>query len=202
MERDSNPSVEWVFRQQTKEEKYAPKNIRQKRNQDGVSVMIWGCFIGDRLGPIVFIDGTVNKEVYVGMLEEYFLPFLNAVYIDEPTPREFQQDNARPHVAKITRDWFKPLAEKYDLKLMQWPPNSPDMNPIEHIWEHVKRELHRQYSDTFSLSGSSEFIKTTLRQRLYKVWWDIGPDVLKTLLESMPKRAKALLKAAGWYTKF
>jgi len=202
VERDSDPSVLWVFRRQTKEEKYAPQNIRQKRRQDGISVMIWGCFIGDKLGPIVFINGTVKKEVYVGMLEEYFLPFLDAVYTDDPAPRIFQQDNARPHIAKMTRDWFKPLAEKYGLCIMEWPPNSPDMNPIEHIWEHVKRELHRQYPDTFSLSGSSEFIKTTLRQRLYKVWWDIGPDVLKTLLESMPKRAKALLKAAGWYTKF
>ena len=105
--------------------------------------MIWGYFIGDRLGPIVFIDGTVNKEVYIGMLEEYFLPFLNAIYIDELTPREFQQDNARSHVAKITRDWFNPLAEKYNLKLMQWLPNSPDMNPIEYLWERLKRELHQ-----------------------------------------------------------
>ena len=53
------------------------------------------------------------------MLEEYFLPFLDAVYTDDSTPREFQQDNARPHTAKITRDWFKPLAEKYGLCLMQ-----------------------------------------------------------------------------------
>jgi len=100
VERDSDPLVSWVFRRQTKEEKYAPKNIRQRRKQDGISVMVWGCFISDKLGPIVFIDGTIKKEVYIGMLEEYFLPFLNAIYADDPTPHEFQQDNARPHVAK------------------------------------------------------------------------------------------------------
>jgi len=164
--------------------------------------MVWGCFIDDKLGPIVFIDGMIKTEIYVDMLEKYFLPFLDALYTDQPTPCEFQQDNARPHIANLTRDWFKPLAEKYSLRLMEWPLNSPDMNSIEHIWEHLKHELHRQYSDTFSLSGSPEFIKTTLRQRLYKVWWDIGPDVLKTLLKSMPKHVKALLKAGGWYTEF
>ena len=136
------------------------------------------------------------------MLEEFFLPFLDAVYTDDPTPHEFQQDNAHPHVAKITRDWFKPLAEKYDLKLMQWPPNSPDMNPIEHLWERLKRELHQRYPDTFSLKGSPESIKATLRQRLYEVWWDIGEDALNSLIESMPRRVKALLKAGGWYTEF
>ena len=89
VERDSDPSVAWVFRRQTKIEKYAPKNIRPKRRQDGISVMIWGCFIGNKLGPIAFINGTVKKEVYVGMLEEYFLLFLDTIYIDDPTPHEF-----------------------------------------------------------------------------------------------------------------
>jgi len=164
--------------------------------------VVWGCFIGDKLDLIVFIDGTVKKEVYVGMLEEYFLPFLDAVYTDDSAPRIFQQDNACPHIARITRDWFKPLAEKYSLYLMEWPPNSPDINPIEHIWEQLKHELHRQYPDTFSLKGSPEFIKATLRQRLHKVWWEIGAVILKTLIESMPDRVKALSKAGGWYTEF
>lgn len=164
--------------------------------------MIWGCFIGDKLGPITFIDGTVKKEVYVGMLEEYFLPFLDAIYTDDPTPREFQRDNARPHIAKMARNWFKPLAEKYDLCLMEWPSNSPDMNPIEHLWAHLKRELHRRYLDTYSFQGSSEFIEATLRQRLHEVWWDIGANVLNHLVESMPERVKELLKVGGWYTGF
>jgi transposase len=59
VERDSDPSVMWVFRRQTKMEKYAPKNIRPKRRQDGISVMVWGCFIGDQLGPIVFIERSI-----------------------------------------------------------------------------------------------------------------------------------------------
>lgn len=164
--------------------------------------MIWGCFIGDKLGPIVYIDGTIKKEVYVGILDQYFLPFLDAIYTEGPKPCEFQQDNALPHVADITRNWFKSITEKYGLKPMEWPPNSPDMNPIEHLWEVLKLELHRRYPDTCSLKGSPEFIKTTLQQRLHEVWWDIGVDILNSLVENMPERVNALLKARGWYTEF
>ena len=84
---------------------------------------------------------------------------------------------------------------------MEWPPNSPDMNPIEHIWAHVKREFHRRYP-TLSLKGSPEYIKSTLHQRLQEVWWDIGVDVLHSVIESMPERVKALRRAGGWYTEF
>jgi len=66
--------------------------------------MIWGYIIGNKLGPIAFIDGIVKKEVYIGMLEEYFLLFLDVIYIDD---------------SKMTYDWFKYLAEKYDLHLME-----------------------------------------------------------------------------------
>lgn len=85
---------------------------------------------------------------------------------------------------------------------MEWPLNSPDVNPIEYVWEHLKRQLHRQYPDTFSLKGSPEFTKLTLRQRLHKIWWEIEADIRNSLVKSMPERVKALLKAGGWYTEF
>ena len=76
------------------------------------------------------------------------------------------------------------------------------MNPIEHLWAELKRELHRRYFDTLTLQEFREFIKATMRQRLQEVWWDIGADVLNKLIESMPERVKALWKAGGWYTEF
>ena len=66
--------------------------------------MFWSCFTADKLGPIIFIDSTIKKEIYIAMLNEHFLPFLEAMYIDDLMPREFQQNNACPHIAKITQD--------------------------------------------------------------------------------------------------
>ena len=84
---------------------------------------------------------------------------------------------------------------------MEWPPNSPDMNP-KHIWDHVKRELHKRYPDTKHLKGSPAAIKAVLKERLTAVWWDIGEEVLNRLIDSMPHRVQELLEAQGWYTGY
>ena len=57
---------------------------------------------------------------------------------------------------------------------MNWPPCSPDLNPIENLWAVLKLELHRRYPDTKYLHGSPDAIKAVLKERLYEVWWDIG----------------------------
>src|SRR5579859_4294195 len=61
-QKDSVRQQVWVFRHQTKQEKYAPKNIRGKARDGSVLQMIWGCFTGDKLGPIVFINRTCNSR--------------------------------------------------------------------------------------------------------------------------------------------
>ena len=183
-------------------EKYAARNVRGKAREGRVSQIVWACFAGDILGPIAFIDTTEKQDDYISLLDQFLVPFIKVLNANGQTNLEFQQDNARPHVAKRTKDYLKLIAESHQLKVMEWPPNSPDMNPIENLWAHLKRELHLRYPDTMLFKGSPETIKATLRQRLNVVWQDIGRDVLRTLVESMPQRVHALLEAKGWYTKY
>src|SRR5579859_1999550 len=164
--------------------------------------MIWGCFSGSKLGPIVFFDGTVNTDVYMATLRDNLLPFIDAVIEDGATNIIFQQDNATPHVSKRTHSWFKSAMQEHGFKLMQWPPTSPDLNPIEHLWAHLKLELRRRYPDTKSLRGSPDAIKRTLRVRLMEVWWDIEDGVPEQLIDSMPHLVQAVLDAKGWYTEY
>src|SRR5579859_6386672 len=77
IQKDSNAMGVWVFRHQNKREKYAPWNVRTKARDGSLSQMIWACFVGDKLGPIVFISGSVNQDVYWEMLRtEFDLCFL------------------------------------------------------------------------------------------------------------------------------
>jgi len=83
--------------------------------------MVWGCFSSNGMGPIFKIDGIMDRYVYKGMLP----------YSRRNMPRGwiFQQDNDPKHTSKLISDWF--TSKK--VKVMEWPPQSPDLNPIENM---------------------------------------------------------------------
>ena len=198
----SDPRPKLVFRHRNKREKYDPKNVQPKSSYGGASQMVWACFVGNKLGPIVFMDSSITKDVYISMLSDNLLPFIDVLHVDGQTNVTFQQDNATPHSSPVTRKWLQDQAKKHGVSIMEWPANSPDLNPIEHVWSHIKRELHHQYPDTWHLKGSPDVIRGILKERIHKIWWDIGPALLKSLIESMPHRVHAVIDARGNVTSY
>ncbi len=97
----------------------------------------------------------------------------------------FQQDNEPCHKAQIISDWF--LEHDNEFTLLKWPPQSPDLNPIEHLWDVVEREIHIMDVQTTNLQQ--------LRDALMSIWTKISDECYNTLFESMPQRIKAVLKA-------
>ncbi|KAJ1041414.1 hypothetical protein NDA10_006461 [Ustilago hordei] len=94
--------------------------------------MIWGCMTWAGLGLMVYIDDKLNSEHYIELLEEV-LPssILKWKNIQRIPPRDkliFQQDNACPHTAKVTKEYL----EEVKLNVLPWPEMSSDLNPIEH----------------------------------------------------------------------
>ncbi len=88
----------------------------------------------------------------------------------------FQQDNAPCHKAQIISDWF--LEHDNELTLLKCPPQSPDLNPIEHIWDVVEREIRIMDGQPTNLQQ--------LRDAIMSIWTKISEECFQHLVESMP----------------
>ena len=86
---------------------------------------------------------------------------------------------------------------------MEWPPDSPDLNPIEHYWKRGKEKLHQCFPNIHKTKGGPDTVRRCLSEALNQVWTqDIEGEFLKKLWESPPYRVAAVLDARGWYTKY
>jgi len=94
----------------------------------GGCIMVWGCFSFFGVGNIVRIYGTMNGNLYRQILDEDLLETIQWNQLDK-NDIIFQQDNDPKHTANLTKQWF----EDNDINVLEWPPQSPDLNPIEHL---------------------------------------------------------------------
>ncbi len=95
------------------------------------SVMICAAMSSDGVGPLCFLKSTVNQEI----LEHFMLPSADKLYGDADFI--FQQDLAPAHTAKGTKSRFN----GHGVTVLDWPANSPDLNPIDNLWGNVKRKM-------------------------------------------------------------
>lgn len=154
--------------------------------QGGFKVMFWGCFSFHAIGPLLEIEGTIDQHSYLKLIKDEVEPQLNASEV----PLTYMQDNARPHTAKIVTRY---LGEK-NIPTLNWPPQSPDLNPIKNIWHIIKQDLYTQ--STFPKN------RTDLIDRVFKIWEKIDKPLLETLSKSVTHRLYAVAAAkGGWFKK-
>ncbi|EXX68552.1 IS630 family transposase [Rhizophagus irregularis DAOM 181602=DAOM 197198] len=160
------------------------------------SVMVWECFAGGIKGPLIFCDENkeggekINSNTYIRILNSHLYPFQHTVCELTGRAAIFQQDNAPIHTTKITKNWLK----KNKIAIIDWPANSPDLNPIENIWKQLKDNI--QARKTFPRTVSE------LKVALSKEWENLDCSIFKEVVASMLQRINAVLEARGGPTHY
>ncbi len=151
------------------------------------SVMIWAAMSSAGVGPLCFLKSTVNAAIYQEILEHFHASFCwQALW--RCADFIFQQDLAPAHTAKGTKSWFN----DHGVTVLDWPANSPDLNPIENLWGIVKRKMR----DT--RPNNADELKAAIKE----TWASIPPQQCHKLITSMPRRIEAIIKAKGAPTKY
>jgi DDE superfamily endonuclease len=145
------------------------------------------------MGPGMFFeleDGKkVNFTIYrdqilTGPLQECWEePFED---VEQPVVME---DNAPPHKKVCI-----PVRQELGMKCHQHPPNSPDLNPIENIWAHMKHIISKKYAHITS--------QKVMKEVVVSIWNDFMDHRWDHFVESMPERIQAVIKARGGSTHF
>jgi hypothetical protein len=102
----------------------------------------------------------------------------------------FQQDNARPHTARATREFL----EENDVTLLDWPSRSPDINPIEHLWDELDRRVQHRPVPPANINE--------LAEALEEEWAGIPAEVIRKLIRSMRHRCQAVIDSNGGHTRY
>ena len=151
-------------------------------------IMAWGTFSWRGRGGLEFLKNgeMMNGTRYLTILKDKLELFMRL-----HGTTHFLQDRAPCHRSKIVKSWF---AERPEIKLIDWPGNSPDLNPIENVWSWMKNKL--QDSKATNLPALQREITELWTLQMDNI------DYLKTLVESMPRRLEAFIENGGNATKY
>lgn len=150
------------------------------------SVMAWGCMHASGVGQIAFIDSRINAEMYIDILLNNLE--LSAHSLGLGNDFIFQQDNDPKHTSRKAQQFFI----ENGINILKWPPQSPDLNPIEHLWDELDRRIPQQRRKSLQ----------DFRNAIVEIWSKIRSEVTSKLVKSLPNRLLEVLKAKGGPTKY
>lgn len=149
--------------------------------------MVWGAISIRGTLSLQFPSSKMNSNEYTNVLQSSLLPFMRT---REGASFKFMHDNAPIHGSSTTKKWL----QENNIPSINWPPCSPDQNPMENIWGIVSR---RVYAENRQFSNISE-----LKRAILTSWRAISDLDCSALILSMPDRIFELIKKNGGNTKY
>ena len=161
--------------------------------------MIWTCFENDsQKSDLVFMSDNseakwekITSAVYLKILEEQISMLWESDLI-------YMQDEASIHTACIIKKW---LADN-EIEVIDWSLYSSDFNLIKHVWRHLKKWIHKHYSELETLTDNDQIIKKHMIEILQETWAALNDEFLENLIKSMKRQIKTVIKTDDWHIKY
>jgi hypothetical protein len=145
---------------------------------NNVAICVWGCFSGHAgIGPIFWIQGEFVAKTYISILQKYMLSYAKRRMKWDFI---FQQDNDSVHCSQTVVNWFQ---QHPDLRVMDWPSQSSDLNPMEDLWDSVQKIVEYSNPDN----------KQDLWSIVHNCYRLIDRDKCQKLVNSMHQRCCQVL---------
>ena len=151
--------------------------------------MVWGAFTGFDKSPLVFLPQ--GERTAIAFVKHVYDSVLSGFYFMHDASHELllMEDGAPVHRGKLPELW----RQAHGIQKLQWPANSPDLNPIENLWKIMKDKV-RYYKKPSNKEEMSALIQV--------IWDDVSLEQLQRLIQTMPKRMQAVISARGGSTRW
>jgi hypothetical protein len=168
-----------------KGKRYQEKNLFPTVKCESEKVMVLGYMAASGVGQIAFIGGIMDQYAYCRILSENIAVSVEKLEMESFI---FQQDNDQKHCSKAVRAYF----DTKNIMVLEWPSQSPDLNPIEYLWAHMKREIAK-----LKLQN-----KTALKEAIIRVWGAIPREVTQNLVYSMSRCVESVVRTQDRHTRY
>lgn len=176
---------QWVRRRAN--EALHPHCVQSTVKHGGGKIMVWGCFSAAGVGHLTRIQGIMDQNVYKSILVNHARPSLKKLGTNI-----FQQDNDPKHKANKIMDYLN--SRRWPAELLEWPAQSPDLNPIENIWSFLDNKVRARATNP---SSKEQFFIA-----LEEEWKNLDADYLINLVKSMPRRCQSVVQAKGYWISY